>query len=1073
MALKYPDRLESNNPSAYGIVKAIEVSGYKTVNTKQDLLSIADAILSDNSTSAIGQQWYVQSEKCFYQLIDWDNRKTESGWKKVLTDTSLNESITSIQNSLDTHKSDTNNPHEVTKTQIGLGNVNNTSDLDKPVSTATQTKLDTKVDKITGKSLVSDTEITKLSQLPNKATLDSSIADAKKAGTDAQSNLNTHISNLENPHEVTKIQVGLSNVTNDAQVKRSEMGVNNGVATLDASGKILTSQLPSFVDDVIEAASKSAFPTKGESGKIYVALDTNLTYRWGGTEYVEISKSLALGETSSTAYAGDKGKQTTDTLNSHLINYLNPHQVTKAQVGLGNVDNTSDISKPISTAVQNALDTKVDKVVNKQLSTEDYTTAEKQKLSSLQNYNDTEIRDLIDQKMNIQPIELTNEDLDNIKTPGFYYAKGDNNVINKPSIVGPFSLRVYRAAMGYFLQELRDTVNQEVIFTRTCNVNSWSPWKYLPSTFVNNPVDNQVLTANSQGQLKSSGFTIAKSVPLDAKFTDTIYDDTEVKNELKVLKDKFNKYIEIETTYSELMNLVNSKTLSFTNSYIITDFQCIYNIDMFTKDGDIITSPTIYKLRVFPISNCQISKYVEFVDHPEWEAEYRLEYKGEYTWETPTQKGFITYFRDNNTESKYFFKEIKSRRYKITKCDQIPELVDKYYCNGYPVALPTKDGTDSAIEFDINDFRDFYVIEDVNGYAANKLPDYTILPVGILNYGISDQEHSICSTLLLYFTDDINNFTIALDSNLKDFSLTYIQDSSLPNYTKDNIQLYIRGGHISTSGTGQIVINSSISGGYFTQTGLLIYNSFIDSTKSRNWLQRSTIINSNIVLTYDIKYSYINNYTIKRNNSLEVIYNSILKSDTKKRIQYNTIKEIYNYIITNIITRAKIDSLIGNSDTRNIISGNINYVQAGSINKTDININICNTNINLNFIENINFGNKDINNAKFVGNELRGLKDRDLSKLDLSSTDYKIIKLNTSDEFVITLDSLNNKLDSVKTINNESITGTGNLDLDTRYKKTTIDGYGITDANLQNGIITLGVNILEPLTDEQINNMFQ
>lgn len=1073
MALKYPDRLESNNPSAYGIVKAIEVSGYKTVNTKQDLLSIADAILSDNSTSAIGQQWYVQSEKCFYQLIDWDNRKTESGWKKILTDTSLNESITSVQNSLDTHKSDTNNPHEVTKTQIGLGNVNNTSDLDKPVSIATQTKLDTKVDKITGKSLVSDTEITKLSQLPNKATLDSSIADAKKAGTDAQSNLNTHISNLENPHEVTKIQVGLSNVTNDAQVKRSEMGVNNGVATLDASGKILTSQLPSFVDDVIEAASKTAFPTKGESGKIYVALDTNLTYRWGGTEYVEISKSLALGETSSTAYAGDKGKQTTDTLNSHLINYLNPHQVTKAQVGLGNVDNTSDISKPISTAVQNALDTKVDKVINKQLSTEDYTTAEKQKLSSLQNYNDTEIRDLIDQKMNIQPIELTNEDLDDIKTPGFYYAVGSNNVVNKPSIVDPFSLRIYRAAMGYFLQELRDTVNQEVIFTRTYNVNSWSPWKYLPSTFVNNPVDNQVLTANSQGQLKSSGFTIAKSVPSDAKFTDTIYDDTEVKNELKALKDKFSKYTEIEITYSELMNLVNSKTLSFTNSYIITDFQCIYNIDMFTKDGDIITSPNTYKLRVFPISNCQISKYVEFVDHPEWEAEYRLEYKGEYTWETPTQKGFITYFRDNNTESKYFFKEIKSRRYKITKCDQIPELVGKYYCNGYSVALPTKDGTNSAIEFDINDFRDFYVIEDVNGYAANKLRDYTILPVGTLNYGISSQENSICSTLLLYFTDDINNFTIALDSNLKDFSLTYIQDSSLPNYNKDNIQLYIRGGHISTSGTGQIVINSNILGGYFTQTGLLIYNSLISSTKSGNQLQRSTIINSKIKLTYDITYSYINNYTIKCNNSLEVIHNSILKSDTKKNIQYNTIKEIYNYIITNIITRAKIDSLIGNSDTRNIISGNINYVQAGSIKNTDININICNTNINLNFIQNINFGNNDINNTKFVGNELRGLKDRDLSKLDLSSTDYKIVKLNTSDESVITLDSLESKLDSVKTINNESITGTGNLDLDIRYKKTTIDGYGITDANLQNGIITLGVNTLEPLTDEQINNMFQ
>lgn len=73
-------------------------------------------------------------------------------------------------------------------------------------------------------------------------------------------------------------------------------------------GLIPASYLPSYVDDVIEAASLSAFPKTGESGKIYVALDTNLTYRWSGTTYVEISPSLALGETSNTAYAGDKGK---------------------------------------------------------------------------------------------------------------------------------------------------------------------------------------------------------------------------------------------------------------------------------------------------------------------------------------------------------------------------------------------------------------------------------------------------------------------------------------------------------------------------------------------------------------------------------------------------------------------------------------------------------------------------------------------------------------------------------------------------------------------------------------------
>lgn len=84
-------------------------------------------------------------------------------------------------------------------------------------------------------------------------------------------------------------------------------GAANGLAELDANGLVPSSQLPSYVDDVLEYASRSAFPATGTSGKIYVALDTNLTYRWSGTAYVEISPSLALGETSSTAYRGDRG----------------------------------------------------------------------------------------------------------------------------------------------------------------------------------------------------------------------------------------------------------------------------------------------------------------------------------------------------------------------------------------------------------------------------------------------------------------------------------------------------------------------------------------------------------------------------------------------------------------------------------------------------------------------------------------------------------------------------------------------------------------------------------------------
>ena len=98
------------------------------------------------------------------------------------------------------------------------------------------------------------------------------------------------------------------------KVNTTDIGASNGVAGLDSSGKVPAAQLPSYVDDVLEYSSQSAFPATGETGKIYIALDTNKTYRWSGSAYVEISESLALGETSSTAYAGNKGKANADAI---------------------------------------------------------------------------------------------------------------------------------------------------------------------------------------------------------------------------------------------------------------------------------------------------------------------------------------------------------------------------------------------------------------------------------------------------------------------------------------------------------------------------------------------------------------------------------------------------------------------------------------------------------------------------------------------------------------------------------------------------------------------------------------
>jgi len=140
-------------------------------------------------------------------------------------------------------------------------------------------------------------------------------------------------------------------------------GAANGVAELDATGKVPASQLPSYVDDVLEYDNQAGFPTTGETGKIYIAKDTNKTYRWSGSDYVEISASLALGTTSSTAFRGDYGQiaythsqsahapsdaqknsditkaeieaKLTGTITTHS------HTVTKEDVGLGNVTNES------------------------------------------------------------------------------------------------------------------------------------------------------------------------------------------------------------------------------------------------------------------------------------------------------------------------------------------------------------------------------------------------------------------------------------------------------------------------------------------------------------------------------------------------------------------------------------------------------------------------------------------------------------------------------------------------------------------------------------------------------------
>ena len=127
------------------------------------------------------------------------------------------------------------------------------------------------------------------------------------------------------------------------KVDVSLVGSANGVAELDANGRVPSSQLPSYVDDVLEYADLAHFPATGETGKIYIAEDTNKTYRWSGPDYAEISESLALGETSSTAYAGNKGKANADAI-AAIKDGTNIDSFGDVETALSGKANSSDIA---------------------------------------------------------------------------------------------------------------------------------------------------------------------------------------------------------------------------------------------------------------------------------------------------------------------------------------------------------------------------------------------------------------------------------------------------------------------------------------------------------------------------------------------------------------------------------------------------------------------------------------------------------------------------------------------------------------------------------------------------------
>ena len=329
--------------------------------------------------------------------------------------TNLNQSVEALQGSkadttdLSSHISDVSNPHNVTAEQIGLGNVDNTSDADKPISTATQTALNAKadknstytkaevdakvssvyrfigsvasVDKLPAAATVGDTynvEDTGANYAWTGSTWDklSETIDLTPYLTKSEAsttyetieNVGLHTGNKNNPHGVTKAQVGLGNVDNTSDLAKPISTATQ--AALDLKANQATTYTKTAVDDLLGEKLDS---NTAASTYATIATVTGLENQIEGKLVIIDGQIEELTDTYNAA-------------NEHINSTNNPHGVTKAQVGLGNVDNTSDANKPISTATQAALDKKANQATT---------------------YTKTEVDNLLDDKLDISTAEST------------------------------------------------------------------------------------------------------------------------------------------------------------------------------------------------------------------------------------------------------------------------------------------------------------------------------------------------------------------------------------------------------------------------------------------------------------------------------------------------------------------------------------------------------------------------------------------------------------------------------------------------------------------------------------------
>ena len=404
---KSQDTLISGLQSSVGTLQSDLDTAEENISTIQGDITDIKEKDSTQDTSIQALQASVGNVESDVTKVKGDISTLQATTGQHTTDiTGLKEDVSTIEDSVGTNTSDisslktrvTTNENDIDTLQSNVEGINtnitsiegNIDTVEGSVSTLQQT--------VSGHT----TDITDLKSKVQKNTTNI---------TSLQGNVSTLQGDLDTVEEdVSTLQTSVSGLQSSVSTNTQNIATNTQSIESIQEAMASTQHFKGYYQTIAEITE-----LEGHTGDFAYCAEDEFKYVYNGEQWVKtdeavpdqtVEKTTILPLMNGTATIGtdnryapgnhvhptDTTRASVEALEVHTTNTSNPHNVTKTQIGLGNVDNTSDLNKPISTATQSALNNKVDKVEGKGLSTEDYTTAEKEKLATLNNYNDTEVK---------------------------------------------------------------------------------------------------------------------------------------------------------------------------------------------------------------------------------------------------------------------------------------------------------------------------------------------------------------------------------------------------------------------------------------------------------------------------------------------------------------------------------------------------------------------------------------------------------------------------------------------------------------------------------------------------------